>query len=287
MREDIHSPAEMNPEDYKYQGWIYQGSSEAILECRDIDDPEFINYEELRGMSNLFQGNWNHKGTCDHCGAHFAWGNVYLHTPTDEKVVVGWICAEKFNLESKMQLIQRQIEKRAEAYRKRQKVKAEVEKYRQENPLIANILDSALAETNSFIADVKRKLDEYGSLTDRQGSAVIASAIKDYWYQQNKAAREAEQVDAQDVPEGKGIEVKGIIISTRYQDSKYAYGVTELKMLVQDDRGFRVWGTMPTSLENDGADKGSRIQFVANIEPSEDDSKFGFFKRPRKAEILS
>jgi hypothetical protein len=286
MREDIHSPAEMNPENYKYEGWIYQGSSEAILECRDINDPEFINYGELREMSDLFQGNWYNKGTCDHCGAHFAWGNVYHHTPTDEKVVVGWICAEKFNLESKMQLIQRQIEKRAEVYRKRQKVKAEVEKYRQENLLIANILDSNLAETNSFIADVKRKLDEYGSLTDRQGAAIIASAIKDYWYQQNKAAREAEQADAQDVPEGKGIEVKGIIISTRYQDSKYAYGVTELKMLVQDDRGFRVWGTMPTSLENDGADKDSRIQFIANIEPSEDDSKFGFFKRPRKAEII-
>lgn len=55
------------------------------------------------------------------------------------------------------------------------------------------------------------------------------------------------------------------------------------KMLVQDDRGFKVWGTVPGSI---AADKGDEIKFVANVEASDDDPKFGFFKRPRKAVTL-
>lgn len=288
MRNDEHRPATMNPEHYRYLGWIYQGSSEAILQTlgHAHRDPEFINHIDLQEDEKLNQGNWFTVGTCDHCGARFGWGNVYEYTPTGEKVVVGWQCAKKFNMTSHMELKQREAERRAEAYRKRQKINAAEAKYREENWLIARILDAADPAQNSFLADLRSKLHEYGSLTERQGAAAIASVIKDYLYQKAKAEREANQTEAQDVPEGKGLEVTGVIISTRYQDSKYAYGVSELKMLVQDDRGFRVWGTMPTSLENDGADRQSRIKFTANLEPSDDDPKFGFFKKPRKAEII-
>jgi len=284
-----HKPKTMNPEHYRYLGWLYQGGSEAILNSLGFahKDPEFINFMDLQEDEKLNQGNWYVGGTCDHCGSHFAWGNVYEYIPTGEKVVVGHICADKFNMTSHTQLKQREAERRAEAFRKRKKINAAEKLYRERNWLISNILDSELAKTNDFIGDLKRKLHEYGSLTERQGAAAIASTIKDFWYKGAKEEQEANQAEAEDVPEGKGLEVTGRIISTRYQDSKFAYGVTELKMLVQDDRGFRVWGTMPTSLENVGADSGSRIRFTANLEPSNDDPKFGFFKRPRKAELLS
>ena len=57
-----------------------------------------------------------------------------------------------------------------------------------------------------------------------------------------------------------------------------------LKMLVQDDRGFRVWGSVPKSLGD--AERESRITFTATVTASDRDAKFGFFKRPTKAAIL-
>jgi hypothetical protein len=53
-------------------------------------------------------------------------------------------------------------------------------------------------------------------------------------------------------------------------------------MLVQDDRGFKVWGSVPSNLYDA---KGRSVSFSAAIQPSEDDDKFGFFKRPTKAKF--
>lgn len=49
----------------------------------------------------------------------------------------------------------------------------------------------------------------------------------------------------QAVPEGR-VEIEGEVISTRVETG--AYG-TKVKMLVEDDRGFRVWGNAPHDLE--------------------------------------
>lgn len=65
-------------------------------------------------------------------------------------------------------------------------------------------------------------------------------------------------------------------------------------MLVLDDRGFKVWGTVPAALERDEhggmtvgtiAEKGDRVTFTARLEPSSDDETFGFFKRPRRSTL--
>ena len=56
-----------------------------------------------------------------------------------------------------------------------------------------------------------------------------------------------------------------------------------------------LWGTFPQALwklidssghEHEEA-KGKRISFFARVQRSENDSKFGFFKRPTKAELIS
>ena len=57
-------------------------------------------------------------------------------------------------------------------------------------------------------------------------------------------------------------------------------GKVEINGIVQDDRGFKVWGSVPSKLENV---KGRSVSFSATVQPSEDDEKFGFFKRPTKA----
>jgi hypothetical protein len=95
-----------------------------------------------------------------------------------------------------------------------------------------------------------------------------------------RAARNKAHEEGEDAPEGR-VEITGTVLSFKWQSSDYG---DVLKMLVQDDRGFRVWGSVPKSL--DDAERESRISFTATLAQSDKDSKFGFFKRPTKAAVL-
>lgn len=97
--------------------------------------------------------------------------------------------------------------------------------------------------------------------------------------QAERDERDAAHQNGQDSPEGR-VEITGSILCFKWQSSDYG---DVLKMLVQDDRGFRVWGTVPKSL--DDAERGSRVTFTATLTQSSRDAKFGFFKRPTKAAI--
>tara|TARA_R110001632_G_scaffold42479_4_gene107610 strand:- start:178 stop:1017 length:840 start_codon:yes stop_codon:yes gene_type:complete len=107
--------------------------------------------------------------------------------------------------------------------------------------------------------------------------------LQKYAQEQQKSEREKrdEAHEAgEDAPEGR-IVITGIVLAFKLQSSQFG---DTLKMLVQDDRGFRVWGSVPKSL--DDAERESRIAFTATVTASDRDAKFGFFKRPTKAEIL-
>lgn len=98
-----------------------------------------------------------------------------------------------------------------------------------------------------------------------------------------EAAREkaeAERRAAANCPEGR-VDIAGEIVSVKMKGSMYG---SVLKMLVVDDTGFKVWGSVPSSIE--GCLRGGKVSFSAQITPSDDDEKFGFFKRPTRATIL-
>ena len=91
-----------------------------------------------------------------------------------------------------------------------------------------------------------------------------------------RAAEQAELDAAEPCPTGR-VEITGEILAIKLQEGYYG---DTWKMLVKDDRGFKVWGSIPSSLH---ASRGVRVSFMAAVEPSADDDKFGFFKRPTKA----
>lgn len=95
-----------------------------------------------------------------------------------------------------------------------------------------------------------------------------------------RAKRDAVHQAGEDAPEGRVV-ITGTVLAFKWQES--LYGDT-LKMLVQDDRGFRVWGSVPSSL--DDAERESRVTFTATVTASDKDAKFGFFKRPTKAAVI-
>lgn len=81
------------------------------------------------------------------------------------------------------------------------------------------------------------------------------------------------------VVEGR-IVVNGEVLSVKVQEGYYGW---EQKMLVRDDRGFKVWGTVPSCIE---PERGSRVEFIATVIKSNKDETFGIYKRPSKAKII-
>ena len=141
---------------------------------------------------------------------------------------------------------------------------------------------------SDFIAAMRDALHEWGRLTESQEAAVRKVMARE---EKREAERTAEWEAAADCPEGR-VEVTGVIISTDIRDTSFGM---QWKMLVRDDSGFKVWGSIPSKLhepaEEDGQwitgqeMKGKRISFTAAITPIKDDQKFGFFKRPTKAKL--
>jgi len=100
------------------------------------------------------------------------------------------------------------------------------------------------------------------------------------------------------------IKFTGVIEGTYHKDNQWG---GQWRMFFLDDRGFKLNGTnikVPyinsktgkAEVINEGTEdeferekfvqKGDRISFVAKVKPSDDDSKFGFYQRPNKVEVL-
>jgi len=68
------------------------------------------------------------------------------------------------------------------------------------------------------------------------------------------------------------IQFKGVVLGTKNIETQWGVNT---KCLFQDDRGFKIWGGYV-------GDRGDKVTFVARVQVSEDDAKFGFFQRPTK-----
>lgn len=145
---------------------------------------------------------------------------------------------------------------------------------------------------NSFLLDIWTKAFDY-ELSDKQ----IAAVAKVLQADADRAAKKAaEKAEMNPVAEGKQT-ISGEVVSVKCQDSMYG---STWKMLVKDDRNFKVWGTIPTAIMNQqdaegGEDYnaaisdlvGRRVSFNATVEASDDDKTFGFYSRPTKATLAA
>jgi len=76
------------------------------------------------------------------------------------------------------------------------------------------------------------------------------------------------------------IEICGRVVSTKWVENNFSYhGGSVLKIVVRDNRGFKVWGTCPSAIASD-VEKGTKVTFTATVTKSDKDEDFGFFKRP-------
>lgn len=121
------------------------------------------------------------------------------------------------------------------------------------------------------ISDIVSKLVKYGSISDKQVAFIEKLLAKIPQREIVAAQRETEKAAAADCPTGR-VEIKGTVLGLKVVETDFG---TSTKILVQAETGYKVWGS-----RFDNVEKGAAVHFVASVQPSNDDPKFGFFKRP-------
>lgn len=231
----------------------------------------------------------SHGGTCHVCGAHAMTVARFHHKPSNTYVEVGETCAQKLDGGDPIDF--RSFRKRIAAG-----LNTLAGKARAQQLLTAAGLPDAWTlyqegdenelPENAFrafatVCDVVGTVVRTGRLSEKQAGFLGVLLRRIAEAPQIAAQREAEREAAEPVPtEGGRQRITGRVLSTKEVDGAYGF---QVKMLVRDNRGFKVWGTMPGSID---ANAGDAVSFMAKLQPSADDAKFGFFIRPTKATIL-
>jgi len=151
------------------------------------------------------------------------------------------------------------------------------------------VFDAWAADHGDIIAMVKRLDEATGARLHSLGfEAMLAMECRKPLSEAMIAAVEKAiaELDAPKIPVPEGKEtVTGEIVGIKWLETYYTYsGESTRKMIVMDDRGFKVYGTAPRSLDDAG--KGDRVSFTATLQRSCDDPTFGYFKRPTNAQVV-
>jgi hypothetical protein len=279
-RTDIHRPSISDPAEYTFIG---EGDSHP--------DEGFTSWQDgWRGGEALdasIDGNYQQRGRCDHCGAGpLRYWAAFAHT-NGEVITVGDKCASDLGLDNRSDLDR--IRAREAAYNRAQaeRTAAHLVRWRAEDPENERAYADLLAREdeaggsggrgNDFVDSLLAYSRKHGGLSEKQRDAVLRGIAK----REERKAEEANDPAPAPVVEGR-ITVTGKLVARKAVDSDYG---TQEKILVLDDRGFKLWGTEPRALYS--APTGGRITFTAQVERSRDDETFGFYRRPTKASDIT
>ena len=132
--------------------------------------------------------------------------------------------------------------------------------------------------SNEDNSDYMQNLRVALELRDRRHLGLVVSLPNTYMkHLQREQARAAEaKIVRTDCVLGKQT-ITGTVTKCYVKETDFG---SRRVMVVLDDRGFSVWGTVPSAISF--VKVGDWVQFNATVEAS-DDSTFGFFKRPTKA----
>ena len=282
-RTDTHRPSQIIPDDYVFVACAY-------LKIENLGDALFLQEqrETLKAHMARTGGTYSrheHGGNCHVCGSvNLIYSIVYYHEPSNSYIRVGEDCAQKLDMGGQREFskFRAAVHDALAAKAGKAKAKALLEEARitEAWEIYEATERTGFAYEEDTITDIVGKLVKYGSVSVAQGEFVHRLLDKIHNRAHIEAQRKLEADAAAPCPTGR-VTVTGTILSTRVQDSAFG-SVT--KMLVRDDSGFKVWCTSPNSGEQHG--KGDRVCFTATVEPSRDDPKFGFGKRPAKLTVI-
>jgi hypothetical protein len=286
-RTDEHRPSVINPEDYEFVAVEYQKLDEDIACMFLADQQRFI-----RAHMKITGGDYSthkHGGNCHICGAWCIYTAIFYHEKSNSYIRTGFDCAEKMHMGNAtlFRSCRNAVKDAREAKAGKMKAQAILSDAGLEKAWDIystddlNTVDQGIFKAYITVRDIIGKLVAYGEITDNQIDFVKKLLDKINLWPEEKIRREKERETAQDCPAGR-VEITGTILKT--EEKTYGEDI-RLVMTVKDDRGFLVWGTIPTNIVD--ASHGNRVCFSATVTPSDRDKKFGFYKFPKKAKIIA
>jgi len=254
---DIRKKREqLDPADYQYVCEYYTGPNQDIQDAYGHEEwPEEVPLDNL--------------DKCGHCGTYHFYGVLFKEKLTGEYINIGNSCASKFFIfDSKRAYYQAQAKRAAQKREQKRIAEENARQILDQNPE----LEKALETNHRIINDIKERLFKYGRISQAQIDLVLRIA-------QQEAEREPEP-EPVPIPvemDGGRHTFTGTILG--YKERESEWGVS-WKMLVRDNRGFKVYGGVPDPLHGC---RGDEVTFTARLEISKSDPCFGFYSRPTKA----
>ena len=238
-RTDVHRPAELDPADYVLVAEGDRGTSE---------EPGYESWYEHVAVERFAETGHPERQSgeiqCQHCGQHnLRYYSIFLHRPTGELLLVGYQCAAMLELDSRSAA---EIKRARERNAKRGRLEAW--RAQGDNRELEIWLEKRVEEgrPDEFFSSLLRQLTRKGELSEKQVAALRKSREREAEWAREREAEKASEPDAAPVPEtSERIEIVGKVLGVKFQES--AYGTQE-RMLVLDDRGFKLFGTRPESL---------------------------------------
>lgn len=284
MRNDVHSPSKIETENYEFIGVSYGKASEFGVWFLAEERNRIAEFIKRTGAT---YANHKHGGSCQVCGAHCIYTAVFHYVPDNKLVVTGMRCAEKlagnesYAIEREIDGLRKTVAKTRSAMKKEAKGRKAIE----ERGLSKAIEIYESDETRRDIDIIKditgRALKNGGNLSDKQWDFLLRLVNGVDSLTEELKKREEEKANALPVPEGR-FTITGKVVSIKQKEGYY--GVTN-KVTVKSPDGWLVWGTLPSGCHD--AKSGDTVQFDANVERSDDNKSFGFFKRPSQASVIN
>jgi hypothetical protein len=280
-RKDVHRPSVIDPAEYVFVSFHDHRPDAAIAALAE----QQAFHAHMAKTGGKFSGH-EHGGVCHVCGnAHAMTVARFWHQPTNSYIEVGETCA--FKLYNGEALDFRSFRNKAKAG-----IQAAAGKRKAEKILMAEGLSRAYeiyaandwaswGYEESTIANIIGKLVKYGNISARQVDFIGKLMAQIDSRAAVAAQRLAEAEAAAPIPAFDGrAQIEGEVVSVKAVDTPYG---SAIKMVVKAAAGWKIYGTVPASVE---VSRGDVVRFEAKVTVSQDDPKFGFFKRPTKAEVI-
>jgi hypothetical protein len=268
----VHNPTNFDPQSYEVENYLDNRRPTYFGQGIEAYEAEVKFWESELALT--FGANWHSKvHHCIHCGnGNVRWITAVRHLPTNDVVVFGSDCTKRLGFADKVSFKLALLQSRDAARKVRFAIWNKRQAFLLANPEFATAIetiDAPVHAGNSFAKDVVGKLNQWGSLSVKQVSAVVSSLARDI----AKAAAPVVVEVKGDAPTGR-IAVTGTVVSIKTQDGFYGPVV---KMLVVLENNSKVWVTVPSKAT---IEKGQVITVTATWTPSKDDKSFGFGSRP-------
>jgi len=279
-RTDIYRPSAIVPSEYQFValGYIRVDAGDILANCALLQHERDVLKRHMEKTGGDYSRH-EHGGNCHICGAHCIYTVIFYHEKTNTYIRTGNDCAEKLEMSSDEPRWNRfvaAIHDARLALAGKKKAMAILEDKGMKAAWDIYLEPATQAYEEATIVDIVGKLVKFGSVSDKALNYVGTLLDKIAHREEIEAQRKAEAAKAADVPTGRHT-ISGEVISIKTVDGFYG---STVKMLVKDEKGFKVFGTIPSGLD---VERGAFVKFDAFTEPSNDDPKFGFFKRPSKA----